>query len=275
MASRESAIKNNLNDRARKVGQFDELNTQDIDALIAFYDYSCLNCGKKPASSVDHVKPLSLGGTNTRDNLQLLCVNCNKAKQDEEIDYRNGKVVPDDFVAPTAQNKETYKKHDWDAIQHEYITTHKSMRELSKQFQVHENQLMNRAVVERWHKKRETFTSNLLAEANEDVAERTVKLIADEKFDVLKEGIVLYKDAVERWQIGGNKVDLHEIVDLWKPLAAALGEVTERTQTNVSEHADDAAILARINQAFDTGEESRSYTPVGDSGEEFGSGWTD
>lgn len=32
MASRENAIKNNLNDRARKVGQFDELTTQDIDA---------------------------------------------------------------------------------------------------------------------------------------------------------------------------------------------------------------------------------------------------
>jgi hypothetical protein len=34
MASREAAIKNNLNDRARKVGQFDELTTQDIDALV-------------------------------------------------------------------------------------------------------------------------------------------------------------------------------------------------------------------------------------------------
>lgn len=56
MASRENAIKNNLNDRARKVGQFDELTTQDIDALIAFYDYSCLKCGKKPASSIDLVK---------------------------------------------------------------------------------------------------------------------------------------------------------------------------------------------------------------------------
>jgi 5-methylcytosine-specific restriction endonuclease McrA len=94
MASREAAIKNNLNDRARKVGQFDQLTTQDIDALIAFYDFTCLvpGCGVKPASSVDHVKPLSKGGTNTFDNLQLLCVNHNKAKGDEEIDYRKGRI---------------------------------------------------------------------------------------------------------------------------------------------------------------------------------------
>jgi hypothetical protein len=97
MASRENAIKNNLNDRARKVGQFNELTTQDIDALIAFYDFTCLKCGEKPASSVDHVKPLSKGGTNTYDNLQLLCVNHNKAKGDEEIDYRKGRIFTGEY----------------------------------------------------------------------------------------------------------------------------------------------------------------------------------
>jgi hypothetical protein len=111
MASRENAIKNNLNDRARKVGQFDELTTQDIDALIAFYDYSCLQCGEKPASSVDHVKPLSKGGTNTYDNLQLLCVNCNKQKQDEEIDYRNGKVFSSEDAELFVENKPHIKRH--------------------------------------------------------------------------------------------------------------------------------------------------------------------
>lgn len=92
MASREAAIKNNLNDRARKEGQPDELTTQDIDALVAFYDHTCLKCGKKPAKSVDHVKPLSKGGTNTLDNLQLLCLNCNKAKGAHQVDYRHGKI---------------------------------------------------------------------------------------------------------------------------------------------------------------------------------------
>jgi hypothetical protein len=107
MASREAAIKNNLNDRARKVGQFDELTTQDIDALIAFYDYSCLQCGEKPASSVDHVKPLSKGGTNTYDNLQLLCVNHNKAKGDEEIDYRKGRIFTGESEDSSYETSET------------------------------------------------------------------------------------------------------------------------------------------------------------------------
>lgn len=278
MASRENAIKNNLNDRSRKVGQFDTLTTQDIDALIAFYDYTCLKCGAKPATSVDHVIPLSLGGTNTRQNLQLTCVSCNKAKGDKEEDYRNGRICPPDFVAPGAA-KETYKKHDWGAIEHEYVTTTKSMREIAKEFQVHENQLMNRALVERWHKKRENFASKLLAEANSETTARAAHLIADKKFDVLKEGIELYKDAVERWQLGGNKVDLREIVELWKPLAAALGEVTERNEVNVSDKPDNAAILARINSVFD-GARARAgeptYRAAGDADSEgYGTGWSD
>jgi hypothetical protein len=114
MASREAAIKNNLNDRARKVGQFDQLTTQDIDALIAFYDFTCLvpGCGVKPASSVDHVKPLSKGGTNTFDNLQLLCVNHNKAKGDEEIDYRKGRIFTgesEDYSYEMNDEENSYK----------------------------------------------------------------------------------------------------------------------------------------------------------------------
>jgi hypothetical protein len=114
MASREAAIKNNLNDRARKVGQFDELTTQDIDALIAYYDFTCLypGCGVKPASSVDHVKPLSKGGTNTFDNLQLLCVNHNKAKGDEEIDYRKGRIFTgesEDYSYEMNDEENSYK----------------------------------------------------------------------------------------------------------------------------------------------------------------------
>jgi hypothetical protein len=112
MASREAAIKNNLNDRARKVGQFDELTTQDIDALIAFYDYSCLKCGLKPATSVDHVRPLVSGGTNTFDNLQLLCVNCNKGKQDREEDYRKGRIFTgeyEDYNYETESEENSYE----------------------------------------------------------------------------------------------------------------------------------------------------------------------
>jgi hypothetical protein len=135
MASREAAIKNNLNDRARKVGQFDQLTTQDIDALIAFYDFTCLvpGCGVKPASSVDHVKPLSKGGTNTFDNLQLLCVNHNKAKGDEEIDYRKGRIFTgesEDYSYEMNDEENSYKN---DYV-NEGITDAKTDRELRPNF---------------------------------------------------------------------------------------------------------------------------------------------
>jgi hypothetical protein len=100
MADRPHAIRNDLNRRAREVGLFDqELTLEDLAAVRAFYNFTCLKCGKRPATSIDHVKPLSEGGQNTLENLQLLCTNDNKAKGNKEEDYRNGKVVPADYVA--------------------------------------------------------------------------------------------------------------------------------------------------------------------------------
>jgi 5-methylcytosine-specific restriction endonuclease McrA len=40
--------------------------------------------------TVDHVVPLSNGGTNTIDNIQPLCKSCNSSKGAKTIDYREG-----------------------------------------------------------------------------------------------------------------------------------------------------------------------------------------
>lgn len=48
----------------------------------------CKLCGRhvyltmKPRASIDHVKPVSRGGTDDPDNLQTACVDCNNAKGD-------------------------------------------------------------------------------------------------------------------------------------------------------------------------------------------------
>ena len=45
--------------------------------------YRCCNCGRREDSvslEIDHIKPISKGGKSTRDNLQTLCRECNKAK---------------------------------------------------------------------------------------------------------------------------------------------------------------------------------------------------
>ena len=55
-------------------------------ALLFSRGARCMHCGRTPQDDeirlvVDHKIPLDLNGTNDDDNLQLLCVECNHAKQ--------------------------------------------------------------------------------------------------------------------------------------------------------------------------------------------------
>lgn len=52
------------------------------------YGNRCLCCKEQKPLTVDHVLPISKGGTNTIDNLQPLCLSCNSRKQAKIIDYR-------------------------------------------------------------------------------------------------------------------------------------------------------------------------------------------
>jgi 5-methylcytosine-specific restriction endonuclease McrA len=48
----------------------------------------CLCCGEAKALTVDHVIPLSHGGTDYIDNIQPLCQSCNSKKGTRHTDYR-------------------------------------------------------------------------------------------------------------------------------------------------------------------------------------------
>lgn len=48
----------------------------------------CLKCGSTKRLTIDHILPLSLGGSNKQFNLQTLCRSCNQEKGIQTIDYR-------------------------------------------------------------------------------------------------------------------------------------------------------------------------------------------
>jgi hypothetical protein len=121
MADKAHAIRNDLNRRAREVGIFDqELTLADLAAVRAFYSFTCLKCGKPRATSIDHVKALSVDGQNTIDNLQLLCTNCNKAKGKREEDYRKGRILTPEFVAEYANS--SYVDEEMETENYSYET---------------------------------------------------------------------------------------------------------------------------------------------------------
>lgn len=70
---------------------------QEILNLFAYQCGKCANCLKPmQAYHIDHVMPLSLGGSNDRSNLQLLCPKCNQHKSNKDpLDWaqQNGRLL--------------------------------------------------------------------------------------------------------------------------------------------------------------------------------------
>jgi len=78
-------------ERAKTFGLSNNFTEQEWELLLENSDKACACC-KKPFAeiviSADHVIPLSCGGTNTIDNIQILCKTCNTKKNAKAIDYR-------------------------------------------------------------------------------------------------------------------------------------------------------------------------------------------
>jgi 5-methylcytosine-specific restriction endonuclease McrA len=68
------------NTRAKKAGQGGKLTHNDLEAVFLRGSGKCAKCATSTHIVFDHVIPLYKGGTNTTDNLQLLCRLCNMLK---------------------------------------------------------------------------------------------------------------------------------------------------------------------------------------------------
>ncbi|MDR1947658.1 MAG: DEAD/DEAH box helicase family protein [Desulfovibrio sp.] len=78
-------------------GTLSELTDEMRNAVFTRDNDTCLRCGKKRnrgvVLNIDHIMPISLGGTNDLSNLQTLCKFCNNMKGINEINYRNNKSL--------------------------------------------------------------------------------------------------------------------------------------------------------------------------------------
>ena len=77
--------------RALKLSAEGAHTEEQWQALKSFYDFKCLKCGKQEPEvklTRDHVIPLTQGGSDSIDNVQPLCAQCNSKKNNKHIDYR-------------------------------------------------------------------------------------------------------------------------------------------------------------------------------------------
>ena len=68
----------------------------DWDRTTIFYrdGWRCLRCGKKSHLTVDHIIPVSRGGSSHPENLQTLCKKCNEWKGSKPMSFRDSEHAP-------------------------------------------------------------------------------------------------------------------------------------------------------------------------------------
>lgn len=84
----EKCLEKTRNYRAKKRNAVGSFTGDEWKHLVAEFNGKCAACGTQTKLEADHMLPLSRGGTNTIDNIQPLCRQCNTRKATKTIDYR-------------------------------------------------------------------------------------------------------------------------------------------------------------------------------------------
>lgn len=74
--------------RARIKANGGSYTQEEWTRLCEYFQNKCVRCGSSEKLSVDHVKPLVMGGANDISNIQPLCLPCNVRKNARYVDYR-------------------------------------------------------------------------------------------------------------------------------------------------------------------------------------------
>lgn len=89
-ANHSRVLANNRNREALQKNACGNHSAEDVEAILKAQRHKCAMCraSVKKSRHVDHIMPLSKGGSNWPSNLQALCPNCNVRKQDKDpIDF--------------------------------------------------------------------------------------------------------------------------------------------------------------------------------------------
>lgn len=73
----------NRNTNAQRKGAVGSHTQADLERIFVAQNGRCAYCRislRKVESNVDHIMPICRGGTNNRDNIQILCRACNQSK---------------------------------------------------------------------------------------------------------------------------------------------------------------------------------------------------
>lgn len=87
-ASDDGKIKNRMRVHKRRT-ILETLEEIDYKALKDKFDKlgnKCVMCGSEENITIDHIIPITKGGTNDIDNLQPLCKSCNSSKRDKTME---------------------------------------------------------------------------------------------------------------------------------------------------------------------------------------------
>lgn len=72
-----------INTAKQRLRMYANLFNRDMRKLLLNKNSSCLFCNTQEKLSIDHIIPISKGGLNIENNVQILCIRCNIIKQNK------------------------------------------------------------------------------------------------------------------------------------------------------------------------------------------------
>jgi hypothetical protein len=190
-------------------------------------------------------------------------------KGNADTDYRKGNIYHREIDQDEPQ-KETYIKHDWDAIEFEFVSseTEIPLRELASKYQVALSHIGMISSRERWVEKRKKFRNKLRTDALEDALEEQI----DMRLEISRTTL----DFLKLWRRQANKIGNQDLIKVLELGARASGVELDKRRVIMQDYQDAESNDHSDIQEFASREAERYFSASHTDGDsEQGAGWTD